>query len=149
MDLTYAQVKVGNKKLLNHTKIKKEDAFEIIKENSLKIISESELVTFGDKCSFPPNFNVIKGLLEHKGVYVTPDLTFNHFEGKKFIGEFTVSTLKSGEVHGIVKDVMKFVERGLTVYIHSYYIMNVDRYIDDELTLQEPWFWYRIGFKKA
>ena len=38
MDLKYAEVQVGEKVFLNHSKIKKEDAFEIIKDNSLKII---------------------------------------------------------------------------------------------------------------
>ena len=41
MDLNYAKVRVGDEFLLNHTKINKEDAFNIIKENSLKVISEN------------------------------------------------------------------------------------------------------------
>jgi hypothetical protein len=148
MDLKYAHVKVGDESLLNHTKIKKEDAFEIIKENSLKIISESSMVEFGDKCSFPANFDVVKNLLLHENVYATPTIDFNQFKGNKLIGTYSVSTMRSNEQSGLVKDVTKFLSRGFEIYIHSYYIMNVDRYIDDELTLSEPWFWYRIGFKQ-
>jgi len=148
MDLTYASVKVGGKSVLNHSKISKEDAFNIIKDNSLQIVEESSEIQFGDKYSFPYNFDVIKNLLEHECVYATPNINFNHFDGEKFIGEFMVHTLKSSEMTGIVKDIVKYLSRGLNVYIHSYYVMEVDRYIDNELTIHEPWFWYKIGITK-
>lgn len=147
MDLTYAKVKVGGMELLNHSKITKEDAFEIIKENSLKVIEESSKIEFSDECSFPANFDIIKGLLSLENVYASPNTLYNHFNGEEFIGEFPMSMIKSGNMAGILQDVKKFLSRGLTVYIHSYYIMKVDRYIDDELTVQEPWYWYRIGFR--
>ena len=149
MNLDYALVKVGGKKILNHSKIKNDDAYEIVKNNTLVIISESEASEHGDKCMLPKNFDVLKGLLSQKNVYAVPGNNFNHFSGKNFIGEFPLSVIKSKDIFGITKDVSKFLERGLAVYIHSYYIMNVDRYIDDELTVNEPWFWYRIGLKKV
>jgi len=148
MDLTYATVIVEGKELLNHTKITKEDAFEIIKQNSLQVIKESSETEFSDECSLPINFDAIRGLLEEENVYVSPGETFNHFEDSKFIGKFQLSTIRSGEIRGIIRDVKKFLGRGLNVYIHSYYVMKVDRYIDEELTVQEPWYWYRIGFRK-
>lgn len=148
MNLDYALVNVDGKFLLNHEKITKEDAFEIIKENSLKVILDSEKEEFSDKCSIPPNFDAIKALLDHEGVYAASTTKINNFQDEKNIGEISISIMKSGDVHGIVKDVMKFVGRGLNVYIHSYYIMNADRYIDDDLTVKESWFWYKLGFKK-
>lgn len=148
MDLTYATVLFEGKELLNHTKITKEDAFEIIKQNSLQVIKESSEIEFSDECSLPPNFDVIMGLLEEEDVYASPGYTFNHFEGNNFIGKYQLSTIRNGEINGILRDVKKFLGRGLTVYIHSYYIMKIDRHIDDELTVQESWYWYRIGFRK-
>lgn len=148
MELNYANVKVGNELLLDSTKIKREDAFEIIKNNSLDIISEGSALEIENKISFPKNFDIIKILLNRNGVYVAPNIVFNHFKDDKFIGKVNVSTMKSGSVDGILKDIDKFVDRGLNVYIHSYYIMSVDKYIDDDLTIEETWFWYKIGLIK-
>lgn len=147
MDLTYSKIKVDGVELLNHSKITKEDAFEIIKQNSLQIVEKSSEVEFSDECVFPSNFNVIKGLLDNENVYASPDTSYNHFKDKEFVGKFPTTTIKSNDVNGILYDVKKYLSRGLTVYIHSYYIMKIDRCIDDELTVREPWYWYRIGFR--
>lgn len=148
MELDYAIIQYEGEFLLNPKKIKREDAFEIIKENSLKIISEGSNTDEGNKISFPQNFDIIKILLTRSGVYAAKDIVFNHFKDDKYIGHINLSTMKSGGVDGILKDVDKFIDRGLNVYIHSYYIMSVDKYIDDDLTLEESWFWYKIGLVK-
>lgn len=148
MDLSYAIVNVEGKELLNHSKITKEDAFEVIKQNSLNIIKEYSKTEFSDKCYLPKNFDIIKTLLNKNNVYASPNNDFNHFNKEKFVGKFNIFSIKSGNTSGIIKDVEKFLSRGLAVYIYSYYIMEIDRYIDDELTVQEPWYWYRIGVKK-
>lgn len=148
MDLTYAIVEIEGIKRLNHTKITKEDAFEIIKQNSLQVIEESQEVELSDECFFPQNFDVIKALLNYDGVYASPDETYEHFQDEAYINTFPVSTMRSGNPDGIYQDVKKYLSRGLAVYIHSYYIMEIDRHIDDELTVQEPWYWYRMGIVK-
>jgi len=149
MDLSYAMVKVGDDYVLNSKKIKLEDAFEVIKENSLKTINEaSMLMELGNNSSFPQNFDIINNLLKREVVYATPHISFHQFKGEKLLGEYPVSTFRSKDVCGLGNDVLKFLERGLEIYIYSYYIMSVGRYIDDELTIQEPWFWYRMGIKQ-
>ena len=47
----------------------------------------------------------------------------------------------------MAKKVNEMLLRKATVYIYSYYVMTVDKYIDDDLTIPEPWFWYRLAIK--
>lgn len=140
MDLKYAEVQVGEKVFLNHSKIKKEDAFEIIKDNSLKIIEEGSVSQFSDKFSFPLNFDVVEKLLGREGVYCATDLNLK-------AEELTTICFKSQEINGMAKKVNEMLLRKATVYIYSYYVMTVDKYIDDDLTIPEPWFWYRLAIK--
>jgi len=150
MDLNYAcvETKSAEGKLstyLNHSKIKEEDAFEIIKQNSLDAIKEGTESGLGEKMSFPVNFDVLKKLLARKGVYCTPVPSPNHFKGNKFIQELTTLQFKSRELNGIAKKVNELLLQGAKVYIFSYYVMTIDKYIDDELTISEPWFWFRLA----
>ena len=147
MNLDYAIVCVGDKKILNHTKIKKEDAFEIIKQNSLNVV-KNESIEHGDEFSFPVDFDLeIKKILELKNVFATPYEQYSQFSGDEFIGEFFVSAFKIG-AKNIIDEVKKYVDRGAEIYLHSYYIMTVDTHIDDELTVTKPYFWFKIGLRK-
>lgn len=148
MDLSYAKITVGDDFLINHSKINKQDAFELIKQNSTQIIEDSLKNEFSDKCYESPNFEVVKKLLGYEGVFAAADVKVKHFNEDVPITDLNIRYLKSPDANGIVKEVNKYLSRGLCVYIHSYYVMDVDRYIDDELTVQEPWFWYGIGITK-
>ena len=73
--------------------------------------------------------------------------TFNHFNDETFLGEFSTSSFKVGQ-RGILEDVSKYVERGAEIYLHSYYIMTVDNVVDEDLSITEKYYWFKIGLKK-
>jgi len=148
MDLKYAEVQEGEEFFLNHSKIKKEDAFEIVLENSLRTIEEGSVSAFSDKFSFPQNFKeVVKKLLDRDKVYCATVPCPAHFVNNKWIEELTTLSFRSQEINGFAKKVNEFLLKDATIYIYSYYVMTVDKYIDDDLTIPEPWFWYRLAIK--
>lgn len=148
MDLKYAEIQEGEHNYINCAKITKEDAFEIILENSLRTIEEGSVSEHCDKFSFPQNFKeVVKNLLGRDKVYCTLLPSPDHFVDNKWVKELTTLSFRSQEINGFAKKVNEFLLKDATIYIYSYYVMTVDKYVDDDLTIPEPWFWYRIAIK--